>query len=393
MLILCIFVIFNIGIDTYIYNILRHRFKSRRWAWLQLASAILLFILIVVAAFLPRRSCSNEMLRTIMWLIFTYISFYIPKYIFVILDLIASIPRLFGFRRIKLLSVAGALLAIFSWVFLWWGALINRHQLQVKEETVLIESLPEQFDGYKIVQLSDLHTGTFGNDTAFVSSLVEKINSLHPDAIFFTGDIVNSKSDELSPFTSILSRLEAPDGVYSILGNHDYGDYSDWKSPQAKEENLERLKQMQRDMGWHLLLNQTEMLRKGSDSIAIIGVENIGDPPFKVYGSLKKAYPDCSDGTVKILLSHNPAHWTDSIARHENMNIALTLAGHTHAMQIELLGWSPAKYRYPTWGGLYDDKEKAGNHQLYVNIGSGTVGFPARIGATPEITLITLRRK
>ena len=143
-------------------------------------------------------------------------------------------------------------------------------------------------------------------------------------------------------------------------------------------------------MGWRLLLNETVMLRNNGDSLALIGVENIGDPPFKVYGSLDRAYPNHSDSVAKILLTHNPAHWVDSISDHDNVRVPLSLSGHTHAMQMEILGWSPAKYRYPTWGGMYSDSDK--KHQLYVNIGSGTVGFPSRIGATPEITLITLKK-
>lgn len=393
LLILCVFIAINLGIDTYIYKVIRQRLRSPRWAAVQLISAILLFLLIVVTVLLPRRSCSNGMLLTIMWMLFTYISFYVPKYIFFIFDIIASIPRLFNARRLKWLSIAGAVCGAVVWLLIWWGALINRWHIRVEEHEIEIEGLPAQFDGYRIVQFSDLHSGTFGSDTTFMSKLVDRINTLKPDAIFFTGDIVNSKSDELAPHTSVLSRLSAPDGVYSILGNHDYGDYSDWENPEQKKANLDQLKAMQHDMGWHLLLNETRMISRSGDSLAIIGVENIGDPPFKVYGSLSKTYPTPADNVTKILLTHNPAHWTDSIAGHKNMRIAFTLAGHTHAMQIELLGWSPAKYRYSTWGGLYNDNREGGDHQLYVNIGSGTVGFPARIGATPEITLFTLRKK
>lgn len=323
-------------------------------------------------------------------MLFTYISFYLPKYIFVIFDLLARIPRLFGKARIKILTICGGVIATIVFFLLWWGALIGRTQIDVKKVTVEIENLPEAFDGYTIAQFSDLHTGTFGTDTTFVSKLTERINELNPDLIVFTGDIVNSKSEELEPFVSTLSRLSAPDGVYSILGNHDYGDYSKWTSDKAKSDNLIHLKTLQKNMGWNLLLNESENIGRGTDTIALIGVENIGDPPFKVYGSLKKAYQSVGDSVTKVLLTHNPAHWTDSISGHKDVNIALSLSGHTHSMQIEMFGWSPAKYRYNTWGGLYNDSL---GHNLYVNIGSGTVGFPARIGATPEITLISLKRK
>jgi predicted MPP superfamily phosphohydrolase len=178
-------------------------------------------------------------------------------------------------------------------------------------------------------------------------------------------------------------------GVYAILGNHDYGDYGVWDSPQAKANNMNELYNCYAKTGIQLLLNETTWLHRGNDSIALIGVENIGDPPFKIYGSLPKAYPALADNNTKILLTHNPQHWVDSIKGHNDMNIALTLAGHTHAMQIEIAGISPAAWRYETWGGLYADTNK---RQLYVNIGAGAVGFPMRLGATPEITLFTLRQ-
>jgi hypothetical protein len=240
-----------------------------------------------------------------------------------------------------------------------------------------------------VVHISDLHLGTYGNDTTYISTIVNKVNSLKADVILFTGDIVNRNSNELKPFVSTLSRLKAKDGVYSILGNHDYGDYEDWKSEAEKAANFQALKDMQAEMGWTMLNNQSTAITRGNDSITIIGVENIGDPPFHIYGDMSKAYSDISDKQYKILLTHNPAHWTSDIENQKESNIALTLSGHTHAMQMEFFGISPARFRYRTWGGLYNDNY---NHPLYVNIGIGTVGFPARIGATPEITLITLKQ-
>lgn len=387
---LLVFLVLNVFVDTYIYGILKHRFRSLLPSKIQLWSANALFILILAVICLPKRNCSNGMLMAMMWMLYTYIAFYLPKYLFVIIDLIAKIPCLFKRHRLSWLSITGAVLSVVTFVALWWGALVNRFNIDVNDVEIEIAGLPDGFDGYRIVQFSDMHVGTFGNDTTFVSTFVDRINALNPDLIVFTGDIVNSKTTELPPFVAPFSRLNAPDGVYSILGNHDYGDYSEWPSAEAKKGNLELMKKLQADMGWHLLLNETVMLRQDGDSIALIGVENIGDPPFKVYGSLSKAYPQLSDSVSKILLTHNPAHWTDSISGNADMRVPLSLSGHTHAMQLEILGWSPAKYRYPTWGGLYNDSDK--QHQLYVNIGGGTVGFPARVGATPEITLITLKK-
>lgn len=384
-------VLLNLGTDAYIYNVLRKRCASKTPARIQLFSAIILYILLIVTVCLPRRSGSEDMLLCVMWLLFGYMSVYIGKYLFLIFDVLASVPRLWRHKRIKFLSVFGGILGVTVFLSMWWGALINRYRIQVREVTVEIAGLPDSFDGYKITQFSDLHTGSYRNDTSFVSKLVNKINSLDSDVIFFTGDIVNRRTDELIPFTGVLSELEAPDGVYSIMGNHDYGDYSTWKDDKAKRENMELLYRLQKNMGWRLLLNEHSFIERGVDSIAIIGVENIGDPPFKSYGSLDISYPDLGDDRTKILLTHNPAHWVDSVSQHQDINIDLALSGHTHAMQMEALGVSPAVFRYKTWGGLYfsPDKEKS----LYVNIGCGTVGIPMRLGATPEITVITLKKK
>lgn len=180
-------------------------------------------------------------------------------------------------------------------------------------------------------------------------------------------------------------------GVYSILGNHDYGDYYNWTSPEAKKENMQLLKDLQAGMGWNMLNNASRTFYNDGDSIVLIGVENIGDPPFPVYGDLEKAYPfDLADPAFKILLSHNPAHWTEDIREAPDKIIPLTLSGHTHAMQMSLGRISPAAFRYSTWGGMYGDTGNA--HRLYVNIGDGEVAIPARIGATPEITLFTLTK-
>lgn len=391
LLMMFIVLVINLLVDTYLYQVLKRRVKSLWPSRLQLWSAIALMVLIVVTICLPRRNCSNGMLVTIMWCLYTYFAFYIPKYVFIIIDLIAKIPTLFKKHRIKWLSRTGAFISIVIFLILWWAALINRFAIDVKKVDVEIPGLPAAFDGFTIAQISDFHVGTYDADTSYVAKVVDRVNALKPDLIVFTGDIVNSKSSELDPHVSPLSRLKAPYGVISILGNHDYGDYSVWPSPEAKQANRVHLDSLQKVMSWRLLKNETEIVKRGGDSIAVIGVENIGDHPFPIYGSLTKAYSTLNDSVTKILLSHNPAHWVDSISDHTDVNIPLTLSGHTHAMQIELFGVSPAVFRYKTWGGLYTDESK--KHNLYVNIGVGAVGIPARIGATPEITLITLKEE
>lgn len=379
-------------VDWYIVRAVGARCR-RRWSrllavWQGVAFALGLVVLIV----LPKRSGSDADLTSIMWCLYAYFSVYVPKYIFVAVDLLAKLPRLFRRKRIKALSVAGEVLAAVVFVAIWWGALVNRYNIDISEVPFESDALPEAFNGLRVVQISDIHTGSYGTDTAYLAKVVEAVNALNPDVILFTGDIVNRHSSELEPFTGVLGRLRAPYGVYSVLGNHDYGDYYVWPSPEAKGADRRHLVDLQEGMGWKMLNNATSVLHRGADSIAIVGVENIGDPPFPVYGDLDAAYSgDLADPVFKILMSHNPAHWTADIADAPDKNIPLTLAGHTHAMQMEVLGVSPAALRYPTWGGMYTDAD--GSHALYVNIGIGEVGIPARIGATPEITLFTLSRK
>lgn len=381
----------SIAIDVYIGVQLRRRQPRRKGLFRLHAIVAGLFNAMLVALIcLPKRSGGGSELTMIMWGLYAFLSVYVPKFLFVVFDLISSVPRLWHGRRVCGLDIAGGVLGVLVFVMMWWGALINRYDIDIREVEIEIDGLPEAFDGYTIAQISDIHVGTFGSDTSFVADVVEAVNGLKPDMVAFTGDIVNRRSDELAPFAPVLSRLQGRDGVYSILGNHDYGDYYNWPSEEAKTANLQELLVMQHAMGWEMLNNDHIFIRRGNDSIAIIGVENVGDPPFHTYGNLDAAYPDAADPNVKILLSHNPAHWTDDIKDSPDKNIALTLAGHTHAMQMSIFGWSPAEFRYPTWGGLYGDDDK---HQLYVNIGAGEVGIPARIGATPEITLITLRSK
>lgn len=389
--------VFNGIIDGYIYYAVRKRCNGPHapfWRHTVLWSSIAFALALILVICLPKRNGSDGQLRTIMWMLFTYMSVYLPKIIYVVIDLLSRIPELFKRHRLKWLGRAGAGIGLFVFAAMWWGALITSRSTNINRVEISIENLPEEFDGFTIAQFSDFHTGTYGSDTSFVSRVVEDINALHPDLIAFTGDVVNRRSSELIPHASVLSGLKAQQGVYSILGNHDYGDYMDWPSPEAKKENLELLKDLQASMGWKMLNNSSAAIRlkENGDSIMLIGVENVGDPPFHTYGDLDAAYPgDLDDPNVKILLSHNPAHWNDDIKNSPDKNIALTLSGHTHAMQIEVFGASPAVWRYPTWGGLYSDDDDA--HKLYVNIGLGEVGFPARIGATPEITLLTLRRK
>ena len=380
----------NIIADIYIYQVLKKRFPRHRWMSVtQAVSAAVFNAFFVYLVFSGIRSRGDSHLLFVMWALYAIISIYISKYLFIIFDLLAKIPRLFKRRRLKWLSATGAWIGVTVFILFWWGALINRYAINVTNVEVESDRLPESFSGLTIAQISDIHLGSFGKDTTFVSCIVDRVNELQPDIIVFTGDMVNRHSAEALPFVSTLARLDAPLGVYAIRGNHDYGDYMDWASQAAKDSDNVEFTRIQRRMGITPLDNATVWLRTGSDSIALIGVENIGDPPFKSYGDLEKAFPKgVSTPEYKILLSHNPSHWEQEIKDREGQNVDLTLSGHTHAMQMEAFGLSPAAFRYPYWGGMYSDKF---GHKLYVNIGCGEVGFPARIGATPEITIFKLK--
>lgn len=383
-----IILLLNCIVDYYIYRQLRARKAGATLAktYLLASAAVTVYIIIVVC--MPKRNGSDSTLLFVMWSIFAYLTIYLPKYVYLIFRFLSNLPRLWKAHRWRWLTTTGTIISIATFLIMWWGALINRYNIQKKEIEVNVADLPPSFQDFKLAQISDLHVGTYGQDTTFISALVDSVNAAGADMIVFTGDLVNRHAKEFEPFVSVLSRLRAPYGVYSIMGNHDYGDYSDWDTPEAKEADIAHLQKMQARAGMKMLNNATTWIHKGADSIALIGVENIGDPPFKIYGDLKAAYPDLDDSNTKILLTHNPAHWEDEIEDRPT-NVALTLSGHTHAMQCEISGLSPAALRYDKWGGKYTDHN--GQH-LYVNIGAGTVGMPYRIGATPEITVLTLRR-
>lgn len=388
-------------IDLYISLDIKAIWKKKGlWVWW--STVALCYALLIVTISLPRRDADSG-ISAVMWLLFTYLTIYVGKVFYLLCSLFGRFIRLI--LRIKWPVYpsrwCGVFLGLSLMALMWVGAGYTRHHIMVSKEIFRSSKIPPSFNGYRIVQLSDLHVGTWGQDPSFLQNIVDTVNSLNPDLIVFTGDIVNRESGELSPFISVLSGLNARNGVYSILGNHDYGDYVEWPSMVEKEKNLLQLKDYQRKMGWRMLNNEHVYLHEGTDSILLIGVENWGEPPFPKYGELDKALSPKrgegahqNDSTFKILLSHNPEHWNQEVSK--NTNIDLTLSGHTHAMQAMIkIGdwkWSPSKYRYEQWGGRYDRENPNGEQtSVYVNIGSGAVGMPARLlSAYPEITLIEL---
>ena len=401
-----LFYIFTILTDCYILrDILSYcRYRKKAAVWSYSVSSVLFWGLVTVIAFWPAARESSSLIP-LMWMIYTYFSVYVSKLLYVVFS---AVGRLFRSirkgRRVNYGVYAGIPLSLVAFIFMWWGALFTRNEIVVENVTVVSGRLPQKFNGYRIVQFSDAHVGTWGNDTSFVSRLVDRINSLDPDLIVFTGDVVNRETSEMEPFLSVLSRLKARDGVYSVLGNHDYGDYMDWSFPSERDSNNALMRMWQRQIGWRMLNNGHTFISRQGDSIALIGVENWGEPPFRQYGRLAEAYSGNSesasnlrDGRFKILLSHNPEHWNREVSK--TTDIDLTLSGHTHAMQMvfKIFGyeWSPSKWRYPQWKGMYERvSEKGDTTRLYVNIGCGEVGIPARFGtAYPEITEITLKNR
>jgi uncharacterized protein len=268
------------------------------------------------------------------------------------------------------------------------------HDFKIHHHKLRLPKLPKSFSGLRIVQISDLHLGSW-TSTEMLNEAMNKINELNPDLIFFTGDLVNYKTDEALRFEDILASLKAKIGVFAVLGNHDYGDYSRWPSKEAKTENMRALFQFYDRIGWKLLKNENMILANHDGKVAIIGVENWGAiARFPQYGDLKKAATDVKDAAVQILLSHDPSHW-DAIVNMEFQDIDITFSGHTHGFQfgIELKNfkWSPAQFAYKQWAGLYmKDHNNKKSQYLYVNRGLGTVGYPGRVGILPEITFFVL---
>ena len=291
--------------------------------------------------------------------------------------------------RSEFLSRTGVIVATAPVVMLSKGIISGAYDYQLREVALTIPNLPKAFHGLRIGQLSDIHSGSFFNPTA-VKGGVEMLLKAKPDLIAFTGDLVNDRADEMADYQRIFAQVKAPLGVYSVLGNHDYGDYTSWPSAQAKARNLQHIKDLQRAMGWRLLLNEHELLTQGGEQLAIIGVENWGAGRFVKHGDLQQAAQGTEQAATKILLSHDPSHW-DAQVRPQYADIDLTLAGHTHGMQMGIevgsFKWSPSQYIYEQWAGLY----QKGPQQIYVNRGFGYHGFPGRVGILPEVTILELR--
>lgn len=309
----------------------------------------------------------------------------------VLLALFLALSRAVG----RLTVIGGRVIAILAWCLALaglGGALLGmtygyRHVV-VRSFDYVSSDVPATFDGYRIVQISDLHLGTVRGDTVLVKRIVDSINSLKPDVVVFTGDLVNYHADEVVEFMPVLSKISAADGVMSVMGNHDYAQYFDWPTSLDSVGDILALQEYQRKMGWNLLLNENRVIHRDGDSIAIVGVENDGRPPFPALADLPKAQQGLRKECFKVLLSHDPTHWRRAVVGKSDIN--LTLSGHTHGMQLMIGGFSPASWFYDEWGGPYTAET---GQVLHVSLGTGQVLLPFRLGAWPEINIIQLKRQ
>ncbi|WP_273565751.1 metallophosphoesterase [Maribacter halichondriae] len=320
------------------------------------------------------------------------VSSFIPKLIFVIvISILYFSNHVFSESEslivIPLIGVFSGFLPFFVILYAVFSAV---YRFKVHHIKLKCDVLPTNFKGLRIVHISDLHLGSFNFKYHVLDRAIKKINHLRPDFIFFTGDLVNNFAWELRGWDSVLNQLSAKQGKYAVLGNHDYGDYSRWESQKEKQDNFRGIRDFYKKIGFKLLMNEAGLFEKTNERMAIIGVENWGNPPFKQYGDLQKALKKVNDIPFKILLSHDPSHWREEVAHHTN--IALTLSGHTHGMQaginLKNKKWSPIKYKYEHWAGLYKESKQ----YLYVTRGLGWMGFPGRLGMRPEITYIQLEK-
>lgn len=398
-------------LDIYVFQALKH--VTQTWAprsrqWLYISYWLVSLTVVLVFAFMPQLGADNWPKSVRSYVFAIIVAFFFSKLIASGFFLIDDIRRGLTFVGSKIIPKAHAAgtardegisrSAFLSWLGIAAGSTLfgtflygftNKYNYAVKRVKLSYDHLPAAFRGLKIVQISDIHCGSF-TDPKAVQKGIDRIMEQQPDLILFTGDLVNDRAIEMDPFKEIFAQLKAPMGVYSVLGNHDYGDYFQWPSITEKESNLAALKQVHADMGWRLLMNERVSLERNGEQIALLGIENWGAKAnFPKYGRLSSAYQGVDKDAFKILMSHDPSHW-DAEVRKEYGDIDLMLSGHTHGMQfgVELPGfrWSPVQYMYKQWAGLYEE----GKQKLYVNRGFGFIGYPGRVGILPEITVLEL---
>lgn len=395
---------FVLAIDLYAYQAFKTVFRSAATPWIYWGITLVYIVLSVGISVLM--SSGKVDYKYLGVLVGASILLAVPKLVAILPLLIEDITRLGQYlfsaattqpttlpgRRTFISQIALGLAAI-PFIGIIDGIWKGRYRYRVISHTLEFYDLPDEFDGFTIAQISDIHSGSFDNQEK-VEYGVQMVNELGADAIMFTGDMVNNIATEAEPWIDTFKKLSGKNGVFSILGNHDYGDYWRFPSAQAKVDNLNRLKGIHAEMGMDLLLNESRYFERGSQRLYLAGVENWGLPPFPQYGDLQAALNGIPEDAFTVLLSHDPSHFDAEVKQHSK-KVHLTLSGHTHGMQfgIEIPGWikwSPVKFKYPKWAGLYPEPD---GQVLHVNRGFGFLAFPGRVGMWPEITHITLRKK
>lgn len=394
-------------LEFYVFMGLRANFQGKVQIYVLIIDGLM--FLTTLLAFISMFIFYNKGLSiTIGWinvLMGLSVAFTVTKFVYIIPLLFEDIYRLgdyivqlfradknqlFASRRAFISNTGLALASIPLSTFLH-GVFIGRYNFRVFREKLAFKDLPEAFDGFKIAQISDVHSGSFDSIEAMKKGL-DLLMEQKPDIILFTGDLVNNLSEEFNPYIDVFKSISAPFGKFSVLGNHDYGLYIPWQNEEDKKANLERVKAHHPAMGFDLLTNENRILKKNGETIRLAGVENWGRPPFPPLGDIDKALKGVNENEFTILMSHDPHHWDDIVLKHPK-HIHLTLSGHTHGMQmgIDLPGfkWSPVSLRYKRWAGLYKEL----NQYIYVNRGFGHLGFPGRVGIMPEITIIELKKE
>ena len=395
---------FVLAIDLYAYQAFKTVFRSTATPWIYwgITAAYIIFS-IVIAGLMSSGKVDYKYVGLLMG---TSILIAVPKLVAMLPLLLEDIVRLgqFLFRasttqpttlpeRRTFISQFALGLAAIPFLGIIDGIWKGRYRYRVISHTLEFDDLPEAFDGFTIAQISDIHSGSFDSKEK-VEYGVQMVNDLGADAVMFTGDMVNNVAEEAEDWIETFKKLMGKNGVFSILGNHDYGDYWRFPSAQAKVDNLNRLKEIHSEMGMDLLLNESRYFERNGQRLYVVGVENWGLPPFPQYGNLQDALQGVPEDAFTVLLSHDPSHFDAEVKQHEK-KVHLTLSGHTHGMQfgIEIPGWikwSPVKFKYPKWAGLYPEPD---GQILHVNRGFGFLAFPGRVGIWPEITHITLRKK
>ena len=396
-------IVFYILIDIYAFQAIKTISKNHFIHGVYVLSSVAILVFFIYAITSPDARTNPKM----MYIYGLFLALFVPKIIAVIAMFGEDVIRVFVgvFYKIgggseasfmpsrrKFVSTVALGVAAIPFAALLYGMIKGKYNYKVLKYTLEFEDLPSSFDGYTLTQISDIHSGSFDNPEK-VKYAVDLVNKQQSDLILFTGDLVNNVAQEMDAWKDTFATLKATDGVYSVLGNHDYGDYVSWESAEKKQENLQALIALQKDMGWDVLLNESRTIQKNQQAIKLVGVENWGEGSFKKAGDLEKACADVSAQDFTILMSHDPSHWQSRVKEHPK-NIQLTLSGHTHGMQfgIEIPGWfkwSPVKYRYQNWAGIY----KEFGRYINVNRGFGYLGYPGRVGIWPEVTVITLKKK